>query len=102
MCLPGEICGSLALGTSVATLSVCRVHKGTALMFKTALKLAAGIALLANATFATAQDSELIKVKMAEVVRSQFYVPMYVALSKGFVKDEGLDVELVTKDGKKA
>jgi NitT/TauT family transport system substrate-binding protein len=89
----------LALGTSVATLSVCRVHKGTALMFKTALKLAAGIALLANATFATAQASDLIKVKMAEVVRSQFYVPMYVALSKGFVKDEGLDVELVTANG---
>jgi NitT/TauT family transport system substrate-binding protein len=89
----------LELGTSVATLSVRRVHKGTALMIKTAMKLAAGIALLANATFATAQGAELIKVKMAEVVRSQFYVPMYVALAKGFVKDEGLDVELVTANG---
>jgi NitT/TauT family transport system substrate-binding protein len=68
-------------------------------MIKTAMKLAAGIALLANITFATAQAAELTKVKMAEVVRSQFYVPMYAALSKGFVKDEGLDVELVTANG---
>lgn len=43
--------------------------------------------------------AEPIKVKMAEVVRSQFYVPMYVALAKGFVKEEGLEVELVTTNG---
>jgi len=46
---------------------------------------------------ATAQD--LKPVKMAEVVRSQFYVPMYVALTNGYVEDEGLDVELVTANG---
>jgi NitT/TauT family transport system substrate-binding protein len=59
-------------------------------------------ALTALATallFSSAGAAELIKVKMAEVVRSQFYVPMYVALSKGFVKDEGLDVQLVTTNG---
>jgi NitT/TauT family transport system substrate-binding protein len=52
-----------------------------------------GIAL----TPAAAADK--VKLKMAEVVRSQFYVPMYVALSKGFVADEGLEVELITANG---
>jgi NitT/TauT family transport system substrate-binding protein len=47
----------------------------------------------------TASAADLVKLKMAEVVRSQFYVPMYVALAKSFVADEGLDVELVTANG---
>jgi NitT/TauT family transport system substrate-binding protein len=68
-------------------------------MIKTAMKLAAWTALAANLSFTTAHAADLIKVKMAEVVRSQFYVPMYVALAKGFAKDEGLDVELVTANG---
>lgn len=57
------------------------------------------VAITAAFTLSQAVAADLIKVKMAEVVRSQFYVPMYVALSKGFVKDEGLDVELVTTNG---
>src|SRR5262245_11823307 len=60
-------------------------------------------ALAVTACLATAAQparaAELVKLKMAEVVRSQFYIPMYVALSKGFVKDEGLDVELITANG---
>ena len=43
--------------------------------------------------------ADKVKLKMAEVVRSQFYIPMYVALSKGFVGDEGLEVELITANG---
>jgi NitT/TauT family transport system substrate-binding protein len=39
------------------------------------------------------------KVRIAEVTRSIFYAPMYVALSKGFFKDEGLDVKLTTVPG---
>ena len=46
-----------------------------------------------------ASAADKVKLKMAEVVRSQFYVPMYVALSKGFVGDEGLEVEMVTSNG---
>lgn len=57
------------------------------------------VAFAAALTLSQASAADLIKVKMAEVVRSQFYVPMYVALGKGFVKDEGLDVQLVTTNG---
>lgn len=51
--------------------------------------------LLASA----AQAQQPIRLKMAEVVRSQFYMPMYVALGKGFVREEGLEVEMVTTNG---
>ncbi|AOZ91145.1 ABC transporter substrate-binding protein [Paenibacillus crassostreae] len=39
------------------------------------------------------------KVKIGEVTRSIFYAPEYVAIEKGFFKDEGLDVELQTTFG---
>jgi NitT/TauT family transport system substrate-binding protein len=45
------------------------------------------------------QAQEKIRLKMAEVVRSQFYMPMYVALGKGFAAEEGLQVDLVTTNG---
>src|SRR5690625_6699619 len=38
-------------------------------------------------------------IQLAEVTRSVFYAPQYVALEKGFFKDEGLDVELQTTWG---
>src|SRR3954468_18857994 len=42
---------------------------------------------------------KLEKVRIAEVTRSIFYAPQYVALSKGFFKAEGLDVTLTTTPG---
>ncbi|MGJ7920348.1 ABC transporter substrate-binding protein [Neobacillus sp. LXY-4] len=44
-------------------------------------------------------DQKLVKVRVAEVTRSLFYAPQYVAISEGFFKDEGLDVELTTTFG---
>jgi NitT/TauT family transport system substrate-binding protein len=63
------------------------------------LTLAALTAAFAFGAVSASSAADLVKLKMAEVVRSQFYVPMYVALAKGFVKDEGLDVELVSANG---
>lgn len=40
-----------------------------------------------------------IKVRLGEVTRSIFYAPEYVALSKGFFQEEGLEVELTTTFG---
>ena len=63
------------------------------------LTLAAIAATMLFGASSAPSAAELIKVKMAEVVRSQFYIPMYVALAKGFVKDQGLDVEMITANG---
>ncbi|MFD2208181.1 ABC transporter substrate-binding protein [Virgibacillus halophilus] len=41
----------------------------------------------------------IAKVKLGEVTRSIFYAPQYVALEKGFFKEEGLDVNLQTTWG---
>ena len=40
-----------------------------------------------------------VKVKVGEVTRSMFYAPEYVALAKGFFKEEGLEVDLQTTAG---
>jgi len=39
------------------------------------------------------------KIRIAEVTHSIFYTPQYVAISEGFFKDEGLDVELILTPG---
>ncbi|MCF6408873.1 ABC transporter substrate-binding protein [Pseudalkalibacillus salsuginis] len=39
------------------------------------------------------------KVRVAEVTRSVFYAPQYVAIEKGFFEDEGIDIELTTTWG---
>ena len=45
------------------------------------------------------KDDDLKKVKVAEVAHSIFYAPQYVALKKGYFKDEGLDVDLTLTPG---
>lgn len=44
-------------------------------------------------------DSDKVKVRIGEVTRSVFYAPEYVAVAKGFFKEEGLDIELTTTPG---
>src|SRR5690625_7331689 len=41
----------------------------------------------------------MIPVELAEVTRSVFYAPQYLAIELGFFADEGLDVELTTTWG---
>ena len=50
-------------------------------------------------SLAACGKDELQKVRIAEVTRSVFYAPQYVALEKGFFKEEGLDVDLKTTAG---
>jgi len=57
--------------------------------------LAATLALVLGAP----AQAEPKKVRYEEVVRSVLYMPMYVAMTKGYFKDEGLDVSLKTSQG---
>ncbi|WP_397304819.1 ABC transporter substrate-binding protein [Peribacillus butanolivorans] len=45
------------------------------------------------------KEKEITKVRVAEVTRSLFYTPQYVAIEKGFFKDEGLTIDLKTTAG---
>ena len=46
------------------------------------------------------KDDAITKITVMEVTHSVFYAPQYIAVTEGFFKEEGLDVELV--DGKGA
>lgn len=48
---------------------------------------------------ACGKKDEVQKVRIGEVTRSIFYAPEYVAIEKGFFKEEGLDIELTTTAG---
>ncbi|TVY01013.1 ABC transporter substrate-binding protein, partial [Paenibacillus cremeus] len=45
------------------------------------------------------KTDQVTKVRIGEVTRSIFYAPEYVAINKGFFKEEGLDIDLTTTPG---
>ena len=44
-------------------------------------------------------ESDLTKIRIAEVTHSIFYAPMYVAIEKGFFEEEGIEIELILTPG---
>src|SRR5581483_4216980 len=60
---------------------------------------AAGSLSLARPGGALAQAKAPVKVRYNEVVRSLLYAPAYVAITKGYFRDAGLDVEMSTANG---
>lgn len=55
--------------------------------------------LIGSILLSACGKKEVTEVSLAEVTRSVFYTPQYVALEKGFFEDEGLDVDLQTTWG---
>ncbi len=45
------------------------------------------------------EDKELTTIKVAEVTHSIFYTPFYVAMEKGYFKEEGIDIDLMLVSG---
>jgi NitT/TauT family transport system substrate-binding protein len=72
-------------------------------MIKRRTLLAAGIATVAVLTGSSqltlAQRPAPVKVRYNEVVRSLMFAPAYVAISKGYFEEAGLDVTMTTAQG---
>ncbi len=64
-----------------------------------ALAVLLAVAAVPCAVMAEKKEEMLTKVTLNEVAHSIFYAPQYVALEKGYFREEGLDVELVTGFG---
>jgi len=47
----------------------------------------------------SAKNGNMTKIKLAEVAHTVFYAPQYVAISEGYFKDEGLDIEVILTPG---
>src|SRR5258708_31561805 len=72
------------------------------LMLNRRQTLQAGIALGAlsvGAPLDVLAQSKPVKIRYSEVVRSILYAPAYVAMTKGFFAEAGLEVEMTTAQG---
>ncbi|NBD23529.1 ABC transporter substrate-binding protein [Paenibacillus glycinis] len=63
------------------------------------LLLATMLLALTAACGSSSGKEELTTVKFSEVIRSIFYAPHYVAMSQGFFKEQGLNVDMNTAQG---
>jgi NitT/TauT family transport system substrate-binding protein len=92
---------SLGNFVHVSGVSLLRRQK---FMFDRRRALQASLATLGSLPFASpfevrAQGKPRLKIRYSEVVRSMLYAPAYVALTKGYFDEAGLDVTLTTAQG---
>ena len=66
---------------------------------KKAVSLLMCLIFAASFAIACTPKTELRQVRLNEVTRSVFYAPLYVAVSRGFFEDEGMDVTIETGGG---
>lgn len=58
-----------------------------------------GISLLISGCSKRSTEQQLTKIRLSEVTHSIFYAPQYVAISRGFFEEEGLNIELSNGQG---
>ena len=68
-------------------------------MFKPLASVVWGLVLTLCLPIAHAPAQNLQKLKVAEVVRSQLFAPMYVAINQSFFRDQGIELDLITANG---
>ncbi len=61
--------------------------------------LALVMALLTGTLSGCGSEQNLKKIRLNEVAHSIFYAPQYVAIEKGYFKEEGIDLDLVNGSG---
>ncbi len=55
--------------------------------------------LISHKKSESSEEKKLKSIKLNEVTRSVFYAPQYAAISQGFFKDEGLELDITTGQG---
>ena len=65
----------------------------------TAILLLTILIVLIFLIFPNKKENTSKKIKVAEVTHSIFYTPQYVAISEGYFKNEGIDIELILIPG---
>lgn len=55
--------------------------------------------LLVGFTTSSCRKTKSKKIKLVEVARSIFYAPQYAAITKGYFKEEGLEIDLINANG---
>ena len=68
-------------------------------MLKLAMTFMCGLAFALGLPDSHASAQTQQKLKVAEVVRSQLFAPLYVAINRGFFRDQGIEIDLVTANG---
>ncbi|NHN29514.1 ABC transporter substrate-binding protein [Paenibacillus agricola] len=82
-----------------AVLMTITAACGTAPVTETAAKPSEAAGTKVEVKTEVKKPEELKTVKFSEVIRSIFYAPHYVAMHKGFFKEEGLNVDMNTAQG---
>ena len=82
----------------IATMILLTILGGL-IGFLIGISVGGGENTVTTGTTVTDEGKTTKKISVMEVTRSIFYAPQYVALSQGFFKEEGLEIELTTGSG---
>lgn len=76
------------------------MKKTSTKLFSILLSLLMLLTLLSGCSSSSTKSSNAtVTVRLNEVTRSVFYAPMYAAISQGFFKEEGIELDISTGQG---